>query len=551
MSVYVDESLAMNQVTELDVAVVGAGFAGLYAVHQLRGLGFRVRAYDAAPEVGGVWYVNRYPGARCDVESLQYSFSFSPELEQEWRWTHRYAEGPEILAYLKHVADRFDLRRDISLNTRVDSASFDEESDRWTLRTRDGEHIVARHCIMATGGLSTTHVPAFEGLASFTGRCLHTGSWPQTPVDFTGRKVAVIGTGSSGIQAIPVLARQAQHLTVFQRTPNFTIPAHNGPLTDAADAAWKARYREHRARAKEIGTLYEFSDRGAMAATAEEREAEYERRWARGGVNFVHSYNDLMINQASNDTVADFVRAKIRSIVKDPLTAERLSPRDHPLGTKRICVDTDYWATYNRDNVRLVDLRADPIVRVTPQGIQTASELHAIDDIVMATGYDAITGTMLKIDVRGVGGQTLKDKWANGPCGYLGVSIAGFPNLFVVTGPGSPSVLVNMVIGIEQHIDWIASCLVHLRQHGHTRIDADADAELRWGEHVNEVAHSTLFPKANSWYVGANIPGKPRRFMLYVAKIGQYRRECDEVAAKGYVGFRLTRQGAEAVVAVG
>ena len=526
---------------KLDAVIVGAGFAGLYALHRLRGLGFTCRAYEAAADVGGVWYWNRYPGARCDVESLQYSYSFSNELEQEWQWSERYASQPEILAYLNHVADRFDLRRDIRFDATITAAHFDERSDRWTVRTAAGQTIVARFLVMASGGLSSAQVPRFEGLDAFQGRWFHTGRWPHQPVDFSGRRVGVVGTGSSGIQTIPAIARQAAQVTVFQRTPNFSIPGRNRPLADEDQQVWKARYAEHRARAREIGTLYEFSDRGAVQASEAERVAEYERRWANGGVAFVHSFNDLMINEASNTTAADFVRAKIHALVRDPDVAEMLSPRDHPLGSKRICVDTDYFEAFNRDNVALVDVRRDPIERITATGIRTRGAEHPADDIVFATGYDALTGALAAIDIRGVGGRTLKDKWAGGPRSYLGLMSAGFPNLFVVTGPGSPSVLVNMAVGIEQHVDWIADCIEHLRARGFTRIDADAAAEEGWGEHVDAAAQRTLFPRANSWYTGANIPGKPRRFMLYVQKIGIYRKECEAVAQEGYRGFQLSR----------
>ena len=524
----------------LDVAVVGAGFAGLYALHRLRGMGFTVRVFEAADDVGGVWYWNRYPGARCDVESLQYSYSFSDPLQQEWQWSERYAPQAEILRYINHVADRFDLRRDIRLGARIDSAAFDEQADRWTLVTASGERISARFCIMATGALSAARVPDLPGLVEFAGRWFHTGAWPHEGVDFSGQRVAVIGTGSSGIQAIPVIAKQAASLVVFQRTANFTIPAWNGPLADEQQAAWKARYAEYRTRAREVGSLYEFTERSAAAATDDERQAEYERRWNQGGVNFVHSFNDLMVDRASNDSIAEFVRSKIRAIVKDPEVAERLSPRSHPLGTKRICVDTGYYETYNRANVRLVDLRETPIERVTRDGVQTAAEHVAVDAIVFATGYDALTGALARIDIRGVDGLALKDKWSAGPRTYLGVMSAGFPNLFIITGPGSPSVLVNMIVGIEQHIEWISACLQHLRGRGLTRIDAQKAFEDRWVEHVNAAADRTLFPLADSWFIGANVPGKPRVFMPYVAKIGVYRRECDAVAEHGYEGFTLS-----------
>ncbi len=524
----------------LDVAVVGAGFAGLHLLHTLRGQGWRVRVFEAAADVGGVWFWNRYPGARCDVESLQYSYSFSSELEQEWAWSERYAAQPEILRYIQHVAQRFDLRRDIQFNTAISAAHFDEDADGWRLRSAQGEDISARFCVMATGALSAARMPDLPGLAEFQGALHHTGAWPHEGVDFTGKHVAVIGTGSSGIQAIPAIAKQAARLVVFQRTPNFSIPAWNRPLTEAAQREWKASYAEHRARAREVGTLYDFTERAAADTTAAEREREYEARWAKGGVNFVHAFNDLMVNKASNDTIADFVRAKIRATVKDPRVAAMLLPTNHPLGAKRICVDTGYYETFNRPNVELVDVRATPIECVSANGIRTTAAEHKLDAIVLATGYDALTGALARIDIRGLGGRTLQDKWAAGPRTYLGLMTAGFPNLFIITGPGSPSVLVNMVVGIEQHVEWISRCLAHMRVGGYTRIDAELQAEDRWVVQVNDAANRTLFPLADSWFLGANVPGKPRVFMPYVAKIGVYRRECDEVARAGYAGFSLS-----------
>ncbi len=524
----------------LDVAIVGAGFAGLCLLHRLRTLGFKARVFEAAADVGGVWYWNRYPGARCDVESLQYSYSFSDPLQQEWQWSERYAGQSEILRYIGHVADRFDLRRDIRFDTAIAAATFDAAHDCWELRTTSGESVSAHFCVMATGALSSARIPDFEGLADFGGKAYHTGAWPHGGVDFTGLRVGVVGTGSSGIQAIPEIARQAAELVVFQRTPSFTIPAWNGPLDDAAQQDWKSRYAEHRARAREVGTLYEFNDRAAASATADERQNEYEARWLKGGVNFMHSFNDLMVDKASNDTIAEFVRSKIRSIVRDPAVAATLSPHSYPLGTKRICVDTGYYDTFNRDNVELVDLKKTSIERITATGIRTTAAEHALDAIVFATGYDALTGALARIDIRGVDGTRLKDKWAHGPRTYLGLMSAGFPNLFIVTGPGSPSVLVNMIVGIEQHVEWISQCLVDLRAQGATRIEAERAAEDRWVEHVNAAADRTLFPLADSWFIGANVPGKPRVFMPYVAKIGVYRRECDAVAGAGYAGFRLS-----------
>ena len=529
----------MHAGTHFDIAVIGAGFAGLHMLHRLRAMGYSARVIEAAADVGGVWYWNRYPGARCDVESLQYSYSFSSELEQQWVWTEKYAAQPEILRYIQHVAERFDLRRDISFNTRVLAATFDEDAGRWDLRTDTGQHLSARFCIMATGALSIARLPDIPGMARFAGQILHTGAWPHACVDFSGQRVGVIGTGSSGIQVIPAIARQAKKLVVFQRTANFSIPAWNAPLAPEVQQAWKASYREHRARAREVGTLYEFSDRAASQASAEERTREYERRWNQGGVNFVHAFNDLMVDRRSNDTISDFVRARIRAIVKDPQVAESLCPKDHPLGTKRICVDTGYFETYNRDNVELVDLKQTPIVEVTATGVCTSSATYTLDAIVCATGYDALTGAVLNIDIRGTGGLSLSQKWADGPRTYLGLMTSGFPNLFIITGAGSPSVLVNMVVGIEHHVEWICDCLQYLRDHGLARIEATKPAEDRWVEHVNQAADRTLFPLANSWFLGANIPGKPRVFMPYVAKIGVYRKECQQVADNGYEGFAL------------
>ena len=534
-----------------DVIVIGAGFAGLHMLHRLRGMGYAARVYEAGADVGGVWYWNRYPGARCDVESLQYSYSFSPELEQEWAWSEKYSAQPEILRYIQHVADRFDLRRDIQFNTRVRSARFDEAAGRWLLQTETGAPVSCRFVVMATGALSIPRLPDVPGIADFAGKVYHTGAWPHERVDFSGLRVGVIGTGSSGIQAIPAIAKQARQLVVFQRTANFSIPAWNGPLQADAQQAWKAAYREHRQRARELGTLYEFSDQAASQVDEPTRTREYERRWNKGGVNFVHAFNDLMLDKRSNDTIADFVRARIRDIVKDPEVAASLCPMDHPLGSKRICVDTGYYETYNRANVTLVDLKKTPIRKVTATGIGTGASngegdgasngetVHELDALVCATGYDALTGAVLNIDVRGRNGVALTDNWAAGPRTLLGLMTSGFPNLFIITGAGSPSVLVNMVVGIEHHVEWICDCLAYLRSHGLATIEATRAAEDRWVEHVNAAANRTLFPLANSWFLGANIPGKPRVFMPYVARIGVYRKECQEIADSGYAGFVL------------
>jgi len=528
---------------EFDAVVVGAGFAGLYMLYRLRELGFSARVYEAGSGVGGTWFWNRYPGARCDVESLEYSYSFSEELQREWKWTERYASQPEILRYLNHVADRFDLRRDIQLETRVTAATFDESANRWTIQTDRGDQVSAKFCVMATGCLSTSKLPEYPGLENFRGPWYHTGRWPHRDVDFTGQRVAVIGTGSSGIQVIPMIARQATHLYVFQRTPNFSVPAHNRPLSPEVLGDWETnvdRYRDQ-ARTSAFGILIEQGPPSALQVTPQERQAEYERRWQRGGTCMYGAFADLLVNQETNDTAAEFVRSKIRETVRDPGVAEALSPRSYPLGTKRLCVDTGYYDTFNRENVTLIDTRVTPIETITPSGLRTSEAEYALDSLVFATGFDAMTGAVCNIDVRGRAGARLKDKWSAGPRTYLGITIAGFPNFFLITGPGSPSVFSNMVVSIEQHVDWIADCLAYLRERHLAAIDASVEAENDWVEHVNELAGQTLLPRANSWYVGANVPGKARVFMPYIGGVGLYREKCDQVAANGYEGFAFSR----------
>ncbi len=530
-----------NPILELDALVVGAGFAGLYMLHRLRGLGFSARVIEAASGVGGTWYWNRSPGARCDIESLEYQFGFEDDLPREWKWTERYAAQPEILQYLNHVADRFDLRRDIQFDTRVTTAHFDGSTSRWAITTDRGDQIRARHLVMATGCLSAARVPDFKGLDSFRGDWYHTGQWPHQGVDFTGQRVGVIGTGSSAIQSIPIIAAQAAHLTVFQRTANFSVPAHNGPLDQEVQRRLTRNYSDLRKQAREsrAGFWRATPEKSALEVEDEERNREFEERWAEGGFAIFASYADLGINEHANHTAAEFARSKIRSIVKDPAVAEMLSPRDYPFGTKRLCVDTNYFDTFNRPNVTLVDVKRSPIVEITPAGLQTQDAEYELDAIVFATGFDAMTGALLNIDIRGREGQTLQDKWEHGPRTHLGIQVAGFPNLFIITGPGSPSVLSNMVVSIEQHVDWIAECLQYLRERGLASIESTAEAEDQWVQHVNEVADATLFPRANSWYIGANVPGKPRVFMPYVGGVGTYAEKCREAAARGYEGFTL------------
>ncbi len=523
----------------LDAVVVGAGFAGLYMLYRLRQLGLSARVYEAGEGVGGTWYWNRYPGARCDVESMQYSYSFSEELQQDWHWTERYPSQAEILRYIDHVADRFDLRRDIQLETRVTAAHYDEAARRWRVETDRGDVASARFCIMATGALSAALRPDMKGLDSFAGRWFHTGRWPHQPVDFAGERVGVIGTGSSGVQTIAVVAEQAAQLTVFQRTPNFSIPAWNQPLAPEQQAAWKANYAEHRARARDTrsGILYEYGQRGAFEVSEAERQAEFERRWARGGANYTHAFNDIYVNPDANEAAADYVRQRIRSIVHDPAVAEKLIPRDHPIGTKRICVDTNYYETFNRENVTLVDVRESPIQAIEPAGIRTRDGLHALDSIIFATGYDAVTGALARIDIRGRGGRRLAEKWAEGPRTLLGIMTAGYPNLFIITGPGSPSILTNVVVAIEQHVGWVADCIGHMLARALQVVEPEGGAEEAWVAEVNAVAERTLFPRANSWFMGANVPGKPRVFLPYVGGLGNYTRVCEDVVSKGYQGF--------------
>ena len=524
-----------------DAVVVGAGFAGLYMLHRLRGLGLSARVFEAGGGVGGTWYWNRYPGARCDVESMEYSYQFSDELQQEWRWSERYSPQSEILAYLNHVADRFDLRPDIQFDTRVDEAHYDEATARWAVRTSDGARWSARFVVMATGCLSSTNMPDIKGRDSFGGGMYHTGKWPHEGVDFAGKRVAVIGTGSSAIQSIPLIAEEASQLFVFQRTPNFSVPAANRPLTDDEIGRVKSRYGELRRIAATMG--FGFNTRSgetsALEVSEEERLAEYEERWKMGGLPFLGAYNDLILDQRANDTAADFVRAKIQEIVRDPAVAEKLTPRSI-LGCKRLCADSGYYETFNRPDVTLVDVNESPIEEITPTGLRAGGIDYEVDAIVFATGFDAMTGALLAVDIRGKGGLSLRKKWEAGPRTYLGVATAGFPNLFMITGPGSPSVLTNMVPSIEQHVNWISDCLTYMAGRESRRIEANVDAEDAWVSHVNEVASASLYPGCNSWYLGANVPGKPRVFMPYLG-FPEYVVKADEVARNGYEGFSLER----------
>jgi len=523
-----------------DAIVVGAGFAGLYMLHRLRGQGFAVRVFEAGGGVGGTWYWNRYPGARCDVESMQYSFSFSDELDQQWDWSEKYAPQPEILSYANHVADRFDLRRDIVFDTRVTSATFDETDKCWRIETDRGDRVTAKFCIMAIGCLSATNHPAFKGRENFSGPIYHTGEWPHEGVDFTGLRVGVIGTGSSAIQSIPIIAQQASALTVFQRTATYSVPAWNEKLTADYRKAIKADYPalRARARARPTGFYFPFNMKPALEATAEERERQYEEFWKRGGLPFLGAYGDLLFEKEANDTIADFARRKIRSIVRDPATAELLCP-DNVFGCKRLCVDTGYFETYNLPHVKLVDVSKTPIERFTAHGIEVNGTEYPLDAIVCATGFAAMTGSFDRIRITGRNGLTLSEKWRAGPRTYLGVASEGFPNFFMITGPGSPSVLASMIQAIEQHVDWMVDCIAHMRDIGAATIEPIETYEDEWIEHVNEVSKVSLRSTCSSWYVGGNIPGRPRVFMPYIGGFPIYVQKCNEVMTNSFEGFAL------------
>ncbi|MEJ1968521.1 MAG: NAD(P)/FAD-dependent oxidoreductase [Rhizomicrobium sp.] len=524
-----------------DAVVVGAGFAGLYAVHKLTTLGFTVAGFEKGDDVGGVWYWNRYPGARCDCESYYYSYSFSPELEQEWSWSLRYSEQPEILRYLNHVADRFDLRRHFRFSRAVKAATFDDAAGLWTVTDSAGETLTARFVISAAGCLSEVQRPAIPGLENFTGEILYTAAWPHAPQDFTGKRVAVIGTGASGVQAISRIARQAKQLTVFQRTANWVIPVWNAPMSAQFDAWVKEHYRAIRAKcfASGGGVPFDPPEAAALAVSAEVRRATLEKFWQMGGTRFFSAFTDIFASVEANEVMCGFVRDYIKQVVKDPETAALLTPTDHPIGTKRPPMDDDYYETFNRPNVTLADLRAAPVAGMDGNTIRTTDAAYEADVLVLATGFDAITGPLLAIDIKGRGGRSLREAWAQGAGTYLGLGIAGFPNLFTITGPLSPSVLANMPVAVEQHVDWIADCLTHMRAQGLTRIEPQEEAQDAWTAHVADVAGHTLYPRSNSWYFGSNIPGKPRQFGVYVGGFSNYAARCAGVARAGYEGFML------------
>ncbi|MEY2472424.1 MAG: hypothetical protein QOK28_1753 [Actinomycetota bacterium] len=527
---------------DVDVVVVGAGFSGLYMLHKLRQLGFSARAFEVGDGVGGTWFWNRYPGARCDTESMEYSYGFDDDLQQEWHWTERYATQPEIERYANHVADRYDLRKDITFETRVTSATFDETDHTWRVQTDRGDDVVARYVVFATGCLSSANMPDFEGADTFAGEKYHTGRWPKEGVDFTGKRVAVIGTGSSAIQSIPIIAEECAELTVFQRTANYAVPAWNQPLAPEDVADIKAHYQEFRAANRTMGAAFgsrlpEGTMKNVADCTDDEIRAELDKRWEYGGLGFLAGFLDVLLTPSANEVVAEYVRQKIRETVKDPKVAELLSPHQ-VLGCKRLCVDTGYYATFNNEHVHLVDINATPIQRITPAGVETSEGEYPVDMIVFATGFDAMTGALLSIDIKGRDGVSLRDAWHAGPRTYLGLGIVGFPNMFTITGPGSPSVLTNMMVSIQQHVDWIGDCLSYLRANNVATIEAEQEAQDAWVDYVNMIAAFTLFPTCNSWYLGANVPGKTRVFMPLLG-YPPYEEKCKDVASKHYEGFVL------------
>ena len=533
----------MMKNVDVDVVVVGAGFSGLYLLYRLRKAGFSTRVFERGGDVGGTWYWNRYPGARCDVESLQYSYSFDEQLQQDWHWPEKFSAQPDILAYANHVADRFNLKKDIEFNIEVKASWFDENLKTWKITTNTGEEINAQYFIMATGCISTTQIPNIKGLSDYVGNTFHTGDWPHEEVDFSGQSIAVIGTGSSGIQSIPVLAKQAKKLTVFQRTPNYSIPSQNEPMTKKYERSWKDVYSERRKemRYSAHGSLKDLNDVPALSVDEDQRQELYTKRWAIGGTGFLGSFNDLLTNADANYTAAEYVRQQIKRVVKDKETAEILCPRSYPIGTKRICIDTGYFETYNRENVKLVDISKKPIQRLVTDGIIVDDQLYPFDSIIFATGFDAMTGSIFNVDIKGRGGLALKEKWNAGPKTYLGLMSASFPNLFMITGPGSPSVKSNMIMSIEQHVDLVIETLLSMRRKGLSVVEPELEAENKWVDHVQEVANKTLFPQANSWYMGANIPGKPRLFMPYIGGVGAYREICEEIVANNYRGFKFEK----------
>jgi cyclohexanone monooxygenase len=535
--------MGRDVLSAVDVVVIGAGFAGLYAHFKLREMGLKTSGFEAAPDIGGTWYWNRYPGARCDVESLDYCYSFSPDVLGEWKWSERFATQPELLQYANFVADKYDLRRDYAFDTKVIAANFDEAACQWVVSTDRGAEVRCRYLLSAVGGLSLPKAPEIDGIDQFEGRWVQTSCWPHEQVDVAGKRVAVIGTGSSGIQCIPLLAQEAAHLTVFQRTPNFSVPAHNGQIDPAYEAEVRADYAAHHKRNRYTkGGVPPRINTGvsAMSVSEEERRAKFEQAWGFGTFALQSVFNDTSSNPDSNAAAVAFVHDKIRGSVTDRVVAEKLLPKTFPFGTKRLCLDTDYYATFNRNNVELVDIRETPIERVTKAGIKTTAKEFPFDLIVFATGFDAVTGPLFALNIAGVGGIKLKHVWKDGAQSYLGLMISGFPNLFTVNGPSSPSVLANMLQTIEHHVDWIADCIAYADKNGFVRVDADEETQVAWAHEVASMADKTLYTKANSWYMGANVSGKPRVFLMYIGGLDRYVERCDKIVDGGYTGFNFT-----------
>ena len=533
----------LDHAKPLDAIVIGAGFGGMCIVHRLRSMGLSIRGIEAGGDVGGVWYWNRYPGARCDLMSIDYSYSFSEEIQQEWTWTEQFAAQPEILAYANFVADRLDLRKEFQFNTRVESVTFDDARRLWITTTDRGDTFEATYCIMASGPLSVPKGLDLAGAEDFKGELFHAAKWPHRAVDFTGKRVGVIGTGSTGIQIVPVVAEEAAELFVFQRTPSFTLPMRNKPLAPDYVAQVKRNYPALRASARNtpIGGFRPTSTRPLFSVTPEDRLELLEDAWRRGGLAFLGTFSDLLTNAEANEIVAEFVRGKISEVVEDPDTAERLKPRGYPIFARRPCLDTNYYESFNRSNVHLVDLLDDPIVRLTAHGVQTHTREIELDALILATGYDGLTGAMLAIDVKGRGGRRLSDKWREGARSYLGLAIEGFPNLFMICGANGPAALANIVTLNEQNTDWIAECIDYMRHNELATMEATVESEDQWMNTISELAEKSLMPKANTWYVGTNISGKPRTFSLYSGGFHKYRETCESATANQYRGFTFEK----------
>ncbi len=525
---------------DVDAVVVGAGFTGIYMLYRLRQGGFTARCFDSASGVGGTWYWNRYPGARCDIESMQYSYQFSEELQQEWRWKERYASQPEILAYIEHVAERYDLNRDITFNTRVGKATFDEDNDLWVIETDESEVIRARYFIMSVGCLSAPIRPKFDGENDFRGEIYQTSLWPKEPVDFTGKRVGIIGSGSSAIQSAPLISQEAAHVYLYQRTPNFVVPSQNRPLSDEDVDLIKSDYKGFRRQAYAENSAFNFLryDQSVFDLPPEERRERLDQQWEIGGLPFLGGFNDILTNEDANKEVAGYWRDRVSEIVKDDEVLDRLTP-DEIFGCKRLCAGTNYYEMFNRDNVTLVDISNKGIEMLTESGLRAEGKDYNLDMIIYATGFDAMTGSVTRIEITGANGQTIQEKWADGPHTYIGLSISGFPNMFNMVSAGSPSVLATMVTCAEQHGDWIGDCLEYMRANSYTRIDATPQAEADWDAEVNRAADASLRVKCDSWYVGSNVEGKARVFAPYIGGWPPYISKCTAIAQNGYEGFDL------------